>query len=93
MFGGSRAPSVGVLARADSVAGARGGGGGAGGINRPGTAKLGEARSSAPLVLSLLPIIFRVNFEILKKYLASLPNAPPMRMCVREPMSARETVA
>ena len=86
MFGGSRAPSVGVLARADSVAGARGGGGGAGGINRPGTAKLGEARSSAPLVLSLLPIIFRVNFEILEKY-------PHMRMCVREPMSARETVA
>lgn len=45
-FGGSRAPSVGVLARADSVAGARGGGGGGGGggMNRPGTAKLGKSR-------------------------------------------------
>jgi len=52
MFGGSRAPSVGVLARADSVAGARSGGGGPGGMNRPGTAKLGEARRSAPIVLS-----------------------------------------
>jgi hypothetical protein len=40
-FGGSRAPSVGVLARADSVAASRGIGGG-GGMHRPGTAKLGE---------------------------------------------------
>jgi len=44
-FGGSRAPSVGVLPRADSVAASRGGGGGGrlgGQMSRPGTAKLGK---------------------------------------------------
>lgn len=40
-FGGSRPPSMAVLARADSVAGSRAGGGGAA-FNRPGTAKMGE---------------------------------------------------
>jgi hypothetical protein len=46
--GGSRAPSVGVLPRADSVAAARGGGGGrlGGAMSRPGTAKLGKFGSS-----------------------------------------------
>ena len=42
-FGNSRPGSIGVLPRADSVAGSRGGGGGGGGgFNRPGTAKMGE---------------------------------------------------
>ena len=46
--GGSRAESVGVLPRADSVAAARGGGGGrlGGAMSRPGTAKLGKFGSS-----------------------------------------------
>ena len=46
--GGSRAASVGVLPRADSVAAARGGGGGrlGGAMSRPGTAKLGKFGSS-----------------------------------------------
>ena len=46
-FGGSRPPSMPVLARADSVAGSRAGGGGAA-FNRPGTAKMGEFSRPRP---------------------------------------------
>lgn len=46
-FGGSRPASIGVLPRADSVAGSRAGGAG-GALNRPGTAKMGENLLAAP---------------------------------------------